>query len=175
MARKPTAAVLRLSVVAQTSPRPAGDGTKVANHSDADTDAAEALNAPSLFISYAHEDGKLAHALAAALRSRGCRVWIDVDDMRIGDDMVSRIGDAIDLVDFLLAIISGASVQSPWCKRELSIAVAEALRTNRVKVLPIRIGSVALPPSLEGIHSPRIDPSNVDALADRNHGRHGTP
>jgi hypothetical protein len=155
-------------------PRPlttARDDRIFISHTEGDAETAEALaealNAPSLFISYAHEDGELARGLAAALRARGCRVWIDADDLRIGDDMVTRIGEAIDSVDFLLAILTEASVQSPWCKRELSIAVAEALKTDRVKVLPIRIGSVALPPSLQGINSPRVDPSDVDALAGR--------
>ncbi|MEO5986701.1 MAG: TIR domain-containing protein, partial [Candidatus Limnocylindria bacterium] len=32
---------------------------------------------PAVFISYAHEDDTVAHALAAALRARDCRVWID--------------------------------------------------------------------------------------------------
>lgn len=164
------------------------DGSVLISHAAADTATAEvlaeSLNTPSLFISYAHEDGVLARALASALRARGCRVWIDSDDLRIGDDMVTRIGEAIDSVDFLLAILSEASVPSPWCKRELSAAVAAALKTDRVKVLPIRIGSVALPPWLAGINSPRVDPSDVDALADRimadmerhrTGGRGGTP
>ena len=124
-------------------------------------------NAPSVFISYAHEDAELAHALAGALRSRGCRVWIDVDEMRIGDDLASRIGEAIDSVDFLLAVISDTSVKSPWCKRELSIAVSEAMKSGRVKVLPMRLGPVALPALLRGIYSPRVDPSNVGTMAEK--------
>jgi hypothetical protein len=149
----------------------ARDGAILISHTATETEAAKALaevlDAPSLFISYAHEDSELASGLAAALRARGCRVWIDSVDLRIGDDMVPRIGEAIDSVDFLLAILTEASVQSPWCKRELSAAVAAALKTDRVKVLPIRIGSVALPASLAGINAPRVDPSNADALAER--------
>lgn len=122
---------------------------------------------PSVFISYAHEDQVIAHALANALRARGCRVWIDDDEMRIGDDLAERIAEAINSVDFLLAIISEDAVKSSWCKRELSIAVTEALNTKRVKVLPIRLGDVSLPPILTGIYSPRVDPANIEAMADK--------
>ena len=124
-------------------------------------------DAPSVFISYAHEDKDIAQALADALRARGCRVWIDVENMRIGDDLADRIAKAIDSVNFLLAIISEESVKSPWCKRELGIAFDAAMKTDRVKVLPVRLGSVALPPILKGLYSPRVDPGNVEAMADK--------
>jgi len=140
-------------------PRPAGPPASEAVSATAD--------APSVVISYAHEDAQLAHALADALKARGCRVWIDIDEIRIGDDLVSRIAEAINSVDYLLAIISKASVKSPWCKHELSIAVAEALKTGRVKVLPIRLGDVELPPVLRGTYSPRLDPTSVDKMAEK--------
>lgn len=122
---------------------------------------------PSAFISYAHEDKELAQALADALRARGCRIWIDVEKMRTGDDLVERIAEAIDSVDFLLAIVSEESVQSSWCKRELAIAFDAALKTDRVKVLPVRLGSVALPPILAGLYYVRVDPTNTEAMADK--------
>ncbi len=124
-------------------------------------------DAPSAFISYAHEDKELAQALADALRSRGCRIWIDVERMRTGDSLIVRIAEAINSVDFLLAIVSEESVKSSWCKRELGIAFDAALKTDRVKVLPVRLGPVALPPILLGLYSPRVDPANVEAMADK--------
>lgn len=125
------------------------------------------LDAPSAFISYAHEDKELAQALADALRALGCRIWIDVEKMRTGDDLVERIAEAIDSVDFLLAIVSEESVKSSWCKRELAIAFDAALKTDRVKVLPVRLGSVALPPILAGLYYVRVDPTNTEAMADK--------
>lgn len=125
------------------------------------------LDAPSAFISYAHEDKELAQALADALRALGCRIWIDVEKMRTGDDLVERIAEAIDSVDFLLAIVSEESVKSSWCKRELAIAFDAARKTDRVKVLPVRLGSVALPPILAGLYYVRVDPTNTEAMADK--------
>jgi TIR domain. len=101
-----------------------------------------ATTGPSVFLSYAHEDGELVERLASALRARGCHVWIDRKGMRVGDRLLDRIAGAIDEVDFLLAIVSEASVRSPWCKRELSLAMTGELAEARIKVLPTADGSV---------------------------------
>jgi hypothetical protein len=148
---------------------PKGAPTRVASTavSAGGAPAESLLDAPSAFISYAHEDQALAQALADALRARGCRIWIDVEKMRTGDDLVERIAEAIDSVDFLLAIVSEESVKSSWCKRELAIAFDAALKTDRVKVLPVRLGSVALPPILAGLYYVRVDPTNTEVMADK--------
>lgn len=122
---------------------------------------------PAVFISYAHEDRAVAHALAAALRARGCRVWIDSDGMRVGDKLLSRIAAAIDEVDFLIAILSRASIDSPWCQRELSLAATGELARSEVTMLPVRLGAVPLPATLKDTFSPRVDPNDVDGMADR--------
>lgn len=54
------------------------------------------------FISYSHADKPLAQALAAGLRARGYRVWIDQGELKIGDSLVTAISAAIDQVDFLI-------------------------------------------------------------------------
>jgi hypothetical protein len=122
---------------------------------------------PRVFISYAHEDQALATELASVLRSRGCHVWIDRDGMRVGDHLIDRIAEAIDAVDFLLAIISAASVQSPWCQRELSMAMSGELERAQIRVLPIRVGDVALPVTLRDVYSPVLDPALVPAMVDK--------
>ncbi|HEV8546867.1 MAG TPA: toll/interleukin-1 receptor domain-containing protein, partial [Candidatus Limnocylindrales bacterium] len=125
------------------------------------------VTGPSVFISYAHEDKELVMRLAAALRARGCRVWIDQGEMRVGDHLIDRVAGAIEEMDFLLAILSEAAVKSPWCQRELSLAMSGELEKARIKVLPVRIGSVVLPPTLKGVYSPKVDPGDIDAMADK--------
>jgi TIR domain-containing protein len=126
-----------------------------------------ATTGPSVFISYAHEDGELVTRLGSALRARGCRVWIDREGMRVGDRLIDRIAGAIDEVDFLLAIVSEASVKSPWCKRELSLAMSGEFEKAHIKVLPVRLGSVVLPPTLKDVYSPRVERDDIEAMADK--------
>ncbi len=58
-----------------------------------------------VFLSYARPDRPLAEGLAAGLRRRGFRVWIDQDELRIGDSLVERISEALDQVDFVAMIM----------------------------------------------------------------------
>lgn len=122
---------------------------------------------PAVFISYAHEDGEVAHALAVALRARGCRVWIDIEGMRVGDKLLNRIAAAIDEVDYLIALLSPASIDSPWCQRELSLAANGELARRKVTVLPVRIGDVSLPLTLKDTFSPRVDSRDIEGMANR--------
>lgn len=128
---------------------------------------AEERSGLSVFISYAHEDRRLVQGLADALQARGCRVWIDEGEMRIGDRLLDRIASAIADMDFLLAILSEASVRSPWCRKELSLAMAGELARAQVGVLPVRLGAVSLPTTLRDVYSPRVDPEDIPAIADR--------
>jgi hypothetical protein len=125
------------------------------------------MSPPSVFISYAHEDADLARALAQALRRRECRVWIDEGEMRIGDSLIERIATAIREVEFVVALVSDASIESNWCKKELSLAITGGLGREGVKVLPLRVGGVEMPPALADTYWLALDPSSVSAAAAR--------
>ncbi|GAA2165532.1 toll/interleukin-1 receptor domain-containing protein [Humibacillus xanthopallidus] len=102
----------------------------------------------SCFISYNHADAPLARGIAAALQARGYYVWIDEGQIKLGDSLIQSIGAAIDQVDFLIAIVSDNSVQSSWCQKELALAMTGELNRRQISVLPCRVGSPTMPPSL---------------------------
>jgi hypothetical protein len=100
---------------------------------------------PTAFISYSHQDEAFVLALVQRLDEHGVGVWIDRVDLLIGDSLIRRIGDAIQDEDFVIAVISEHSVKSPWCGKELSLAVTQGIQSKQVKVLPVRLDEVALP------------------------------
>jgi hypothetical protein len=53
--------------------------------------------------------------------------------------------------DFVVAIVSQNSVSSSWCQKELSLAVTKGINNNEVVVLPVRLGDVPMPPSLDDV------------------------
>ncbi len=107
---------------------------------------------PHAFISYAHDDRPVADALALGLRSRGCKVWIDVGEMRVGDSLIERVAEEISDADVLIPIVSRHSVESSWCRKEISLAMTKEVnaqgRFGPPLVLPIRVGRVEMPPTL---------------------------
>lgn len=105
-------------------------------------------NVASCFISYNHADASLARSLAAALEGKGYYVWIDEGQVKVGDSLIQSIGDAIDRVDFLIALVSENSVQSLWCQKELALAMTGEINRRGISVLPCRVGDVTMPPSL---------------------------
>lgn len=101
----------------------------------------------SCFISYNHADAPLARSLAAALEEKGYYVWIDEGQIRVGDGLIQSIGNAIDQVDFLIALVSENSVQSVWRQKELALAMTAEINRRGISLLPCRVGDATMPPT----------------------------
>jgi hypothetical protein len=122
---------------------------------------------PRAFISYSHRDRAFVEPFEAALRKTGVDVWIDHADLLIGDSLVSRIGDAIRDGDFVVAVVSSYSVTSPWCVKELALAMTHGIRSQRIKILPLRLGEVRMPSFLEDTVWEDADLTDPVAAAER--------
>lgn len=91
----------------------------------------------AIFISYSHADAGFAHQLATELVEHNAHVWIDTWELNVGDSLVDKIQKAIQDAGALLVILSKASVDSEWCKKELSAGLIRELEEKRVIVLPV--------------------------------------
>lgn len=67
---------------------------------------------PRIFISYSRADAAFAHHLTASLREAGGDVWIDVADIRSGDDWSDAIQAALDQCAVMLLILSPEAMDS---------------------------------------------------------------
>lgn len=122
---------------------------------------------PSVFISYAHEDKDLARALADGLEAAGLRVWIDDNELLAGDSIIEQIAQAVADIDFFCALVSDASRESKWCQKELSLAMTSGLIREGAKVIPLRVGDVAMPDSIiDKLYVP-LDADDVSATVER--------
>jgi hypothetical protein len=102
-----------------------------------------------VFISYQHADKSLARVLQDGLEERGFFVWRDEAELRVGDSIIERVSAALDQIEFVAAIVSSSSVLSPWCQKELSLAMTGEIAQRGVQVLPLRIDGTDMPPSLK--------------------------
>jgi TIR domain len=121
--------------------------------------------APSVFVSYAHEDQEFVLALIEALQAEGLDVRYDQVVLRIGDSLSTRLAEQIKDGDFLLAVVSPDSVESEWCRKELGLAMTQGINARRVKVLPVRFRGVEMPPMLEDTFWGDGDRYDTKALA----------
>ncbi len=103
---------------------------------------------PSVFVSYSSEDAPFAESLARALADRNVGVWLDRWELRIGDSLTKRIGQALHKNDFIVVVLSPASVRSEWVRHELAEAMLREIRQKRVIVLPVIARPCRIPPFL---------------------------
>lgn len=111
------------------------------------------LDQPSVrvFICHASEDKPAARALANAMKGLGADVWFDEWEIRVGESIVQRIGDALGTISHLVVLLSLNSVEKPWVRKELSSALMRQLSQQSVTVLPVRLDNCSVPPLLADI------------------------
>lgn len=93
----------------------------------------------SAFISYNHQDDAFATRLYNDLQANNIRCWKYTENVKIGDEILSRVDEAIRFHDKLLLIISAASLKSGWVKREVLMALDCEERTQRMVLFPVCI------------------------------------
>ena len=98
----------------------------------------------SSFISYSSRDHAFAERLYANLQSKGVRCWFAPHDMRIGDEIRSRIDESIRVHDKLLLVLSKSSLASTWVKKEVETAFEKEDQQKKVVLFPIRLDETVM-------------------------------
>jgi len=103
---------------------------------------------PKVFICYSRNDEGFVKQLTEDLEECGVTIWIDREKMGVGDPIVRSLSAAIDQVDYVVAVLSAASLTSHWARFELENAVNREVNERRVIVLPVVLDGSDLPPFL---------------------------
>src|SRR5919202_1951329 len=81
------------------------------------------------FISYGRADSKaFATKLHGELLKEGFKVWFDQNDIPLGVDFQNQIDDGIEKAHNFLFIIAPHSVNSPYCLKEIELAIKRKKR-----------------------------------------------
>lgn len=104
----------------------------------------------SIFLSHTNADKPFVRKLASDLEAHGIRYWIDEAEIKIGQSLIEKIREGLDEVNFVAAVLSPASIASPWVQRELDVAMNQEIMGKRIKVLPILYRRCELPGFLLG-------------------------
>lgn len=103
-----------------------------------------------MFLCHSSQDKPFVRRLAVDLGNQGIGYWLDEAELNVGDSLIEKLRLAIDEVDYLIAVISPASVASPWVARELDVAMTQEILGRRVKVMPLLLEKCELPGFLPG-------------------------
>jgi TIR domain-containing protein len=97
-----------------------------------------AMDDHDLFISHASEDkDEVARPLAAALKARGWRVWLDELVLTVGDSLNGRIEAALAHSRFGVVVLSPTFFSKSWPVRELAGLAAREAATGDKVILPV--------------------------------------
>jgi hypothetical protein len=96
------------------------------------------------FISYSSKDQALIERLYADLQSKGVRCWFAPKDLKIGDQIRSRIDEAIRIYDKLLIVLSKSSVESDWVEKEVETAFEKERQQNKPVLFPLRLDDTVM-------------------------------
>ena len=88
-----------------------------------------------LFLSHATGDSSFADALAEVLRRHGIPVWLGRTNITGSQQWHDEIGAALRRCDWFLVVLSPASVESMWVKRELAYALQQ--RQYESHIVPV--------------------------------------
>jgi hypothetical protein len=103
-----------------------------------------------VFISYSRSDSKFVEKLAHQLVAHKAYVWLDKWELRVGDSLLEKIQDAVEGSSALLVVLSKASIESEWCKRELNSGLLRELEEKRIVVMPVLIEDCKVPMFVRG-------------------------
>jgi hypothetical protein len=103
-----------------------------------------------IFISYSHADSEFVESLAKQLVRHKHYIWLDKWELNVGDSLIQRIQGALHLTPGLIVVLSKASVESEWCKKELEGGLIRELEEKRVVVFPVVKEDCELPLFLRG-------------------------
>ncbi|MFM0158530.1 toll/interleukin-1 receptor domain-containing protein [Paraburkholderia sediminicola] len=98
-----------------------------------------------IFISYSHANRDFVDKLAGQLVREKVHVWLDRWELSLGDSLIDKVQNAVQGAGALLVVLSKASVESEWCKKELTAGLFRELDEKRVVVMPVLLEDCAVP------------------------------
>jgi len=117
-----------------------------------------------IFMSHTAADKPFVRRLRDDLIGKGVpRVWVDEAEIEIGDSLMKKIEEGMQETRYIGIVLSSKSINAPWVKKELEIAMSREIAGGEVIVLPLLYEHVDLPAFLEGkLYADFTEPENYE-------------
>ena len=90
-----------------------------------------------LFISHSHRNKPIARQIFKYLKDNSENVWLDENEILVGDSIPSKIQEGLSSSDFVLVLLSSDSVKSGWVQREVESKLSHEISTGEIHVLSV--------------------------------------
>ncbi len=129
--------------------------------------------APCAFLCHSSKDKELAHRIASDFQRQGIDTFYDKWEIGPGDSLRQRIDAGLGRCTHFVALLTPNSIDAPWVNAEMDAAFVQKV-SGKCKFIPLRseLAVNALPPLLQGLHSPELKDYEADIQALIN-GIHG--
>ena len=121
---------------------------------------------PLVFVSYSSEDQLFVDKLVNDLREHGVSVWLDHEQISVGDSVVDSLAIGLANCTHLVIVLSNNFLSSLWCKAELKTVLHRAIRNQKKSILPVVISALprnvwSNPPFIfiEDLHRLNLEPN----------------
>jgi hypothetical protein len=104
------------------------------------TPSPPAVGAHDVFVSHASEDKKIARAITKELRARGWTVWIDENEIEVGERIGGSIETGLANSRFGAVVMSETYFNKKWTVNELEGLFALENNDGRKRIIPILHG-----------------------------------
>lgn len=120
----------------------------------------------SLFLSHTSNDKPFVRQLRKDLMAHGvAHVWLDEAEIEIGDSLIAKIAEGMKLSRYIGVVLSTKSINAPWVKKELDVAMNREVAQGEVVVLPLLYERCELPDFLEGkLYADFTDPNEYEKM-----------
>jgi hypothetical protein len=98
-----------------------------------------------VFLSHSNKDKKFVRRLHESLIWNGIDTFFDEKDIKVGDNIPTKIERGIAESAHLIYVLSANSINSLWVNEELSMAKIKAKIESGFKVVPVLIEDLILP------------------------------
>lgn len=106
----------------------------------------------TLFVSYSREDKEFTDKLVKTLKPYMEHVWYDKHEVLVGDNILTKISQGLDKADYVIVVLSKASVKSQWVQSEVASAFVRQQGAGNVRIFPVLKEDCSVPSLLNSLH-----------------------
>jgi hypothetical protein len=104
-----------------------------------------------VFLCHSSSDKGFVRMVHDDLKHLGVNLWLDENEIKVGESIVSRVSDGLESSRTLIVFLSSNSIKSMWARREWQSFLSRHLKRDDLKILPVLIESCEIPAVLADI------------------------